>query len=79
MAIFYTLFFCIYYNNQEIVEFLRVQIYKMPPIPKVDQLLEYIDSHGLVKIRQVGESMNEIVYHLVFYQAVDDDINIVYS
>ena len=79
MAIFYCLFFCIYYNNQDIVEFLRVQVYKMPSMGKVDQLLEYIDVYGVQKIRTVGESMNDIVYHLVFYQAIDDDISIVYA
>lgn len=28
MALFYCLFFCVYYNNPELVEFLRTMIYQ---------------------------------------------------
>jgi len=27
----------------------------------------------------VGEQINSIVYHMVFYQAIDDDLRIVYA
>lgn len=79
MSLFYLLFFCIYYNNSEIVDFIRNLIKRVPPVKKVDQLLEYMDINGIEKIRTVGEQINALVYHLVFYQAVDDDLRIVYS
>jgi len=79
MALFYCLFFCIYYFNEEIVEFLRALIQKLPAIEKTDKLLEYIDVYGLKRLRQNGEAINSLVYHMIFYQAVDDDLRIVYS
>lgn len=79
MALFYCLFFCIYYRNEELVEFLRTLINKIFKHEKIDKLLEYIDVNGIERIRTVGEQINSIVYHMVFYQAVDDDLRIVYS
>ena len=79
MALFYCLFFCIYYKNEELVEFLRTLIHKIHSHEKIDKLLEYIDVNGIEKIRTVGEQINLLVYHMVFYQAVDDDLRIVYS
>lgn len=79
MALFYCLFFCVYYKNEELVEFLRNIIQKMPAIEKIDKLLEYIDVNGIDKIRTVGEQINSLVYHMVFYQGIDDDLRIVYS
>ena len=79
MAIFYCLFFCIYYNNPELVEFLRTLIYKMDENKKIDRLLEYIDVNGLDRLRTIGEAMNATVYHMIFYQAIDDDLRIVYA
>lgn len=79
MALFYCLFFCVYYKNQDLVEFLRNIIQKMKPMKKIDKLLEFIDVHGIDKIRLVGEQINSVVYHMVFYQAVDDGLRIVYS
>lgn len=79
MALFYCLFFCVYYKNQDLVEFLRNIIQKMKPVKKIDKLLEFIDIHGIDKIRLVGEQINSVVYHMVFYQAVDDGLRIVYS
>ena len=67
MTLFYLLFFCIYYKNQVIVDFIRTLIQKAPPLPKVLRLLEMIDTHGIDKIRQVGEQVNSFVYHTVFY------------
>lgn len=55
MALFYCLFFCIYYKNEELVEFLRNIIQKMKAVHKIDTLLEYIDVNGIEKIRTVGE------------------------
>ena len=51
----------------------------MPAIEKIDKLLEYIDVNGIDKIRTVGEQINSLVYHMVFYQGIDDDLRIVYS
>jgi hypothetical protein len=42
-------------------------------------MLEYIDVHGIQRLRTQGEQINQFVYHMVFYQAVDDDLRIVYS
>ena len=48
MALFYCLYFCIYYNNPDLVEFLRTLIQKMEGKPdKIDVLLEYIDVNGI--------------------------------
>jgi len=79
MALFYCLFFCIYYRNEELVEFLRSLIQKIYRHDKIDKLLEYIDINGIERIRTVGEQINSIVYHMVFYQAIDDDLRIVYA
>jgi len=79
IALFYCLFFCIYYKNEEIVEFLRDLIQKIHAHEKIDKLLEYIDVNGLDRLRTRGDQINQLVYHMVFYQAVDDDLKIVYS
>ena len=67
MALFYCLFFCIYYKNQEMVEFLRTLIHKIHAHEKIDKLLEYIDIHGIQRLRMKGEQINQLVYHFVFY------------
>jgi len=79
MAIFYCLFFCIYYRNPDLVEFLRSYVYKTEGYPKIARLLEMIDINGLDRLRTIGEPMNAITYHMVFYQAIDDDLRVVYS
>jgi len=79
MALFYCLFFCIQYNNESLVEFLRTLINKIHSHDKIDKMLEYIDVNGIHRIRQDGEQIRQLVYHMVFYQAVDDDLRIVYS
>lgn len=35
MTLFYLLFFCIYYKNQVIVDFIRTLILKVDPNPKI--------------------------------------------
>jgi len=79
MALFYCLFFCVYFKNEALVEFLRNLIQKIERHEKIDKLLEMIDLEGIDKIRTVGEQINQVVYHMVFYQAVDDNLRIVYS
>lgn len=82
MAIFYCLYFCIYYKNQPIVDFLRTLIQKVNVSAsnyKISGMLKYIDENGLTRLRGVGENINTMVYHLVFYQAMDDDLRICYS
>jgi hypothetical protein len=80
MALFYCLYFCIYYNNPDLVEFLRTLISKMTDRPpKIDQMLEYVDVNGIERLRTNGEVINTHVYHMVFYQAIDDDLRVVYS
>ena len=82
MALFYCLYFCIYYNNPDLVEFLRALISKIhitAKLERMEKLLEHIDVNGIERIRAVGEQINTHVYHMVFYQAVDDDLRVVYS
>jgi hypothetical protein len=67
MALFYCLFFCIYFKNEELVEFLRTLIHKIHSHDKIDRLLEYIDTDGIDRIRTVDEPINQLVYHMVFY------------
>ncbi len=79
MSIFYCLFFCIYFNNPEFVEFLRLLVQRLPNMKKIDSLLEMIDTQGIPKLRDSGEQINSFVYHMVFCQAVDDDLRGVYA
>ena len=81
LALFYCLYFCIYYNNPDLIEFLRTLIIKMntDKPEKIHQLLDLIDINGVQRIRTIGEQINLHVYHMIFYQAVDDDLRLVYS
>lgn len=59
MAIFYILYFCIYYHNDHIVEFMRAIIQKMNrKESKIDGLLEKIDVYGIERLRRKGDQMN---------------------
>ena len=79
MSLFYVLFFCVFYRNQEMIQFVRSLLSKQKKNHKIEQLLEYIDIHGVEKIRTIGELINNIVYHMVLYQAFDEKLKIVYS
>lgn len=82
MALFYCLYFCIYYNNPELVEFLKVLIEKMEGYnkpEKIDELMKYIVENSIERLRTVGDPLNVHIYHMVFFQAVDDDLRIVYT
>jgi len=82
MALFYCLYFCIYYNNPELVEFLKILINSMSEAEKpgkIDEILKMIDENSIDRIRTIGDPLNAHVYHMVFYQAVDDDLRIVYT
>jgi hypothetical protein len=80
MALFYCLYFCIYYNNPEIVEFLRILIDKIENLPeKISDLLKSVQQNGISRLRTIGDPLNQHIYHKVFYQAVDDELRIVYS
>ena len=80
MVLFYCLYFCVYYNNPDLVDFLRTLIAKMTEKrEKINQMLEYIDVNGIERLRTVGEQINTFVYHMVFYQAVDDELRVVYA
>lgn len=70
LALFYCLYFCIYYNNPDLVEFLRTLILKMnkgSKPEKIEQLLGMIDVNGITVLRTIGETMNAHAYHMVFY------------
>jgi len=63
-----------------LVEFLRTLISKMIDRPRqIDQMLEFIDVNGIERLRTIGEVINSHVYHMVLYQAIDDDLRVVYS
>ena len=82
MSLFYCLYFCIYYKNPDLVEFLRTLIRKMDAKTKpdkIDKMLEFIDLNGIDVLRTQGEKINTHVYHMVFYQAVDDELRIIYA
>jgi hypothetical protein len=52
MTLFYCLFFCIYYNNADLIKMLlRFIIKKVPHQEKTDKLLEQIDMYGIDRIR----------------------------
>lgn len=78
LAFFYCLFFCIYFNNQHVLKFLRTLINK---VAKVDtqtlELLKQIDTHGLECLRQQGTELNSVVYHQAMYQAFNDKLRVV--
>ena len=38
-----------------------------------------IDENDIKRLRTIGNPVNAHVYHLVFYQAIEDDLRIVYS
>lgn len=70
MALFYCLYFCIYYNNPELVEFLKILINSMNEIgkpAKIDEILKMIDENSIERIRSIGDPLNTHVYHMVFY------------
>ena len=82
MALFYCLYFCIYYNNQPLVDFVHNLYDKLPKEDRLEEIrdmLEQIEDHTIETLRTVGEQANLRLYHLVFYQAVDDDLRVVYS
>lgn len=82
LALFYCLYFCVYYKNPDLVEFLRTLIKKMDDNnkpEKIEVLLEYIDNNGIDVLRTQGEKLNTHIYHMVFYQAIDDELRIVYA
>lgn len=58
MSLFYLLFFCVYFKNDELLNFIRLLIERIPPNEKVEKFLELIDVHGIDKLRQTGEQMN---------------------
>lgn len=61
MTIFYCLYFCIYYKNSHIVTFLKTLIQKVRLAEQhemINLMLQYIDDHGLDRLRTVGENIN---------------------
>lgn len=82
MALFYCLYFCIYYNNPQIVDFVHSLFIKLPKedrLEEIQEIISYIDDHKIEKLRAIGEQVNTQLYHMVFYQAVDDDLRVVYA
>ena len=84
MSLFYCLYFCVYYDNPDMVEFMRTLIKKIASnnvkVPfLVDKMLEFIDVNGIQRLRARGERLNIFLYHLVMYQAFDDHLRFVYA
>lgn len=80
IALYFCLYFCIFYNNPELVEFLRTLIKKMRiDHPGINRLLELIDVNGVQRLRTVGEQINAQVYHLVLYEAYNNRLRIIYT
>ena len=81
---FYLLFFCIFFDNNDIFQFLRVLIIKMPEVHdmiisgQIHTLTEMIDMHGIELLRQQGEKPNRIIYHMALYNAFDDSLRVIY-
>jgi len=70
MALFYCLYFCVYYNNPELVEFLKILIEKMGESnkpEKIDEILKLIVENSIERLRTVGDPLNVHVYHMVFF------------
>lgn len=70
MALFYCLYFCIYYNNPELVEFLKILIEKMGDSDKpekIDEILKMIVENDISRLRTIGDPLNVHVYHMVFF------------
>jgi len=80
MSIFYCLYFCIYFRNPSLVDFFRTLVHKMDhQIDKIEEILYYIDTNGVFSIRQSESPLNQYVYHMVLYQAMNDKLRLVYS
>ena len=47
LSIYYCLFFCIYFLNDDLLEFFRALIYKLKRCDKLEKMMEYIDIYGL--------------------------------
>mmetsp|Transcript_30412 Transcript_30412/g.46588 ORF Transcript_30412/g.46588 Transcript_30412/m.46588 type:complete len:137 (+) Transcript_30412:1487-1897(+) len=67
MTLFYCLYFCIFYHNEEMVDLIRKFIERLPPDHRIMRLLEYIDVHGIEKLSSTSEQINSIVFHMVMY------------
>lgn len=46
---------------------------------KIDEIMKYISENSIDRLRTVGDPLNVHIYHMVFFQAVDDDLRIVYT
>ena len=78
-SLFFCLYFCIFYNNPELVSFLRTLIKKMNiQNDNIDKLLESIDVNGIERLRTVGEQINAQIYHIVMYQAFEEELRVIY-
>jgi hypothetical protein len=79
MTLFFCLYFCIYFNNPDLVEFLRSLIHKMNIHDKrILRILELIDVNGILRLRKVGEAINQQLYHMVLYEAFDANLRVIY-
>lgn len=87
-TLFYCLFFAIFFNNPDIVPFLSEIINYLKSRNKSQKedeqdlnnwLLGNINMYGIDLLRAQADKTSQIVYHRVFYKAIDDQIRVVYS
>lgn len=56
-----------------------IKLPKEDRLEEIQDMLTHIDDYKIQKLRTIGEQVNTQLYHLVFYQAVDDDLRVVYA
>jgi len=58
-SVFFCLYFCVYYNIPELVEFFRKIIESVDyQDQQTDQLLEAVDVYGVARLRHIGDPAN---------------------
>jgi len=50
-----------------------------PSLHKIDTILEIIDLHGIERLRARDDKASTLLFHWVFYEAVDAQLRIIYS
>jgi len=45
----------------------------------INKMLEHIDVNGIDRLRTIGESLNQFIYHMVMYKAFDGKLRVIYS
>ena len=83
-VLFFAAFFCVFYNNQFLLNFLkslieRIRINRQATKQRLDAFLELVDHYGIEFTRKIGEQVNTRAYHSVLFTAFDQKLRVVYS